>query len=160
MDTTQSDELRSLITVLELMAETELAIAELYNTCAHVCQEDAEFWSSIAQEEKKHADNIHRIKELILQKPECFQKGRAFNPVAIKTTISYIKNNIQRIKEGAIDKNKALFIARDIEQSLMEQKYGEIVKADDLEYRKLIEEILSQTSSHKNHFDKKIAEKK
>jgi len=160
MNIISSDELKSIVTMVQLMAETEITIAEFYDTCARVWKEDADFWKAIAHEERKHADNLYRMKNIILQKPERFEKGRIFNPAAIKTTISYIQNNRQKIEQGAIEKNKALFIARDIEQSLMEQKYPDILKTDDIEYRSLIEEIHSQTVSHKNHFDNKIAEKK
>ncbi len=160
MDIKTSDELQSIVKALQLMVEIELAMEEFYNTCAYTWKEDAEFWSSIADEEKKHAENITRMKEILLNKPDRFEKNRLFNPAAIKTTIDYIKDNTQKVRQGALKKDRAFFIARDIEQSLIEQKYSDVVKTDDFEYNSLIKETISQTLSHRNHFLKKIAEKK
>lgn len=152
----KSDELQSIVEILQLMVETELAIEEFYNTCARTWKEDAEFWSTIADEEKKHAENITRMKEILLIKPVHFEKNRPFNPAAIKTIINYIKDNTQKVKQGALEKSRAFFIARDIEQSLIEQRYGDTLKTDDIEYISLIKEVVSQTLSHRNHFLKKI----
>ncbi len=50
-----------------------------------------------------------------------------------------------------------LFIARDIERSLIEARYDEIVKTNDIEYQNLVKRIVSQTVVHKGMIDKKIA---
>jgi hypothetical protein len=51
-------------------------------------------------------------------------------------------------------------MAKDIEQSLLESHYAEIVKTNEMEYQALMKEILSQTYEHKNAIQKKIEELK
>jgi hypothetical protein len=155
-----SADLKGLFDVLKLMAENELAIAELYKTCALVWKEDSEFWLNLEKQEIKHANNINKMMEIISKKTEHFEKSYPFNIVAIKTIMSYVKNNIEKIREGKLPRINALSIARDIEQSLMENKYNEIVKTDDIEYQTLVKEIITETAAHKDHIDKIINEMK
>ncbi len=51
-------------------------------------------------------------------------------------------------------------MARDIEQSVLESNYAEIVKTADAEYNTLMKDILSQTYEHKKMIQEKIAEMK
>jgi len=153
-------DLESILDVLKDMAECELTLAEFYRTCAQIWEEDKEFWLNLERQENIHAQNIDRMAEIISKKHERFESYRPFNPGAIKTMISGIENNIRRLKSGEISKNNVLFIARDIEQSLIEAKYDEIVKTNDIEYQNLVKEIVSQTVVHKGMIEKKIAKVK
>ena len=150
-------DLESILDELKGMAECELTLAEFYRTCAQIWEEDKEFWLTLERQENIHAQNIDRMAEIISKKHERFESYRAFNPAAMKTMISGIENNIRRLKSGEISKNNVLFIARDIEQSLIEAKYHEIVKTNDIEYQNLVKKIVSQTVVHKGMIDKKIA---
>jgi len=47
-------------------------------------------------------------------------------------------------------------IARDIEQSFIEFRYGEILKSTDIEYNTLVQKIVKETAQHKMKIDKKI----
>jgi len=53
---------------------------------------------------------------------------------------------------------KTLFTARDIEHSIIESKYGEVVKTDDIEFRSLMGEVVSDTQSHLGWLNRKIKE--
>ena len=55
-------------------------------------------------------------------------------------------------------RRQALFILRDVEQSLLESKYTEILKTNDLEYNDLVKEIMAQTEGHKKMLSRKIEE--
>ncbi len=153
-------DLESILDVLKDMAECELTVAEFYRTCAQIWEEDKEFWLTLERQENIHAQNIDRMAEIISKEHECFESYRPFNPAAMKTMISGIENNIRRLKSGEISKNNVLFIARDIEQSLIEARYDEIVKTNDIEYQNLVKKIVTQTLDHKGIIDKKTAKVK
>jgi hypothetical protein len=51
-----------------------------------------------------------------------------------------------------------LFISRDIEQSILESRYGEIVKSSDVEFQSLMKEIESETLAHREFLNDKIKE--
>jgi len=53
-----------------------------------------------------------------------------------------------------------LFIARDLEQSVIESKYFEIAKGRDVEFQELAEELMIDTMAHRDELNKKINETK
>jgi hypothetical protein len=67
-----------------------------------------------------------------------------------------LKDNISRLTSSAFSCEKMLVMARDIEQSILESHYAEIVKTADPEYQALMKGILSQTYEHKKIIQEKI----
>ena len=51
-----------------------------------------------------------------------------------------------------------LFISRDIEQSILEKQYAEIVRSANIEFHSLINEIISDTLTHREFLNDKIKE--
>ena len=156
MDIMTSGDLKGILDVLSYLEKTENAIAEFYRTCSETWVNEREFWSSIEEEERKHAENIQKMSEIISKKPERFEKGRPFNIMAVQTVINGIQNNILKVKNGQLPRNNALFVARDNEQSFMEFRYNEIVKTEDVEYMTLVKEIVQDTGTHKSRIDTEI----
>ncbi|HOV89233.1 MAG TPA: hypothetical protein PKW07_00795 [Syntrophorhabdaceae bacterium] len=154
-----SGELSGIIEVLKKMAMFEMTIAELYSICANTWEEDAEFWLDIWRDEIRHAQFINRIIEIISKKPENFEKGRPFNVFGLETTINDINAKIQMIKNKEISNENILFIVKDYENGYLEDRYSEIVKTDDIEYKTLMQNIANETGRHKDKIIKKIQEK-
>lgn len=150
-------DLETIQQVLKLMGEAELAMAELYQTCADAWPEDNGFWKKLAAGECEHSANMRRMGEIIALKFDRFQLNRPINPVGIRTFISGIRSNIDRVKSGAIPKRNMLFIARDIENSILEIKYNELVRSDDVEFNTLIKRIVDETHSHLRMMGDQIA---
>ena len=148
----------NLISILKSMADFELATAELYRTCSQVWNLDKEFWVDMQQAELKHSKNINRMTDIVCSKPGDFTPGRVFTPAAVQTSIAGIKGNIQRLLKREIARKNMFFIARDIEQSMLERNYSEIVKTSDSEFKSLVNEILSDTVSHREQLNKRIRE--
>ncbi|MBI4633458.1 MAG: hypothetical protein HY742_06175 [Deltaproteobacteria bacterium] len=143
--------------ILETMEQHESILADFYAACAETWSEEGSFWLELAEAEKTHRENIRRMIAILQKKFPYFSLGRPFNLVALNTAIAGIKENIRRLKAGELNQAKALFLARDIEQSLLESKYAEIVTTNDLEYQTLLSDILTQTGMHKNMIQGKIA---
>lgn len=141
---------------LDMMAELEQILSEFYKCAGDLWEEDSEFWADLAQAEVSHAEHIRKMAGILNKKPQEFELGRPLNIAAINTAISGVKNNIQRLKKGELNKKQTLFISRDIEQSMLESKYTEILKTKDIECQQLISEIALQTEMHKNFLLKKI----
>jgi hypothetical protein len=152
-------DLKNILEALKLMKEHELVMAELYRTCSIVWLVDEVFWTDMEQAEMKHAQNIDRMVNIVLERSENFKLGHPFKLAAIQTSISGVKGNIERVKKREIHRNRIFFIARDIEQSILENKYFEILKTDDIEFQSFINEILLDTMAHQEGLDKKIEEK-
>jgi len=138
------------------MADFELAVADLYRMCSQVWLADKEFWADMEQAELKHAENIHKIGKTVLEKPELFELAHPMRFVALRTSISGIKWNMERIRKKDLSEKNMFFIARDLEQSALEAKYAEILKTDDSDSKSLINEVLSDTVAHRERLDEKI----
>lgn len=142
--------------VLESMMQHELALSDFYKQCADTWKEDQAIWESLAHAELRHAENLQKMLEIIIKKQDVFEVGRPFNLLAIHTAIAGVNDNLKRVKEGAVPREKLLILARDTEQSILESHYAEIVKTTDIEYQSLMKNILSQTYDHKMIIQKKI----
>lgn len=146
------------IKTMEMMAQLELEISELYKACGEVWCQEAELWSAIARAEVEHAKNITKMIQILKEKPQTFAIGRPITTIAINTAIAGVKTNVGRLRKGELTRRQALFILRDVEQSLLESKYTEILKTYDLEYNDLVKEIMAQTEGHKKMLSRKIEE--
>jgi len=149
-------DIEKIIKVLETMNQYELTLSDFYKQCAAIWTEDQVFWRNLAHAEAEHSENIQKIMEIISKKQERFELGRPFNPIALNTAMTGLKDNTRRLTSGAFSFEKTLIMARDIEQSILESHYTEIVKTADLEYQTLMKGILSQTYEHKKIIQEKI----
>jgi len=145
---------------LEMMAGLEMVISEFYKCAGDSWKEDREFWVDLAQAEVSHAEYIRKMSGILNKKPQEFESGRPLNVAVINMVISGVRNNIQRLKNGELNKKQTLFISHDTEQSILESKYTEILKTKDIEYQKLVSEIALQTETHKKLLVNKIEKAK
>jgi len=156
MDIHASGDLRNILDTLVHMKETERIVAEFYRLCSDTWPADLQFWTELCKEELEHENNIAMMYQIISDKPEHFEKGRPFNIFAVQTMITGVRNNIEKLKKGEIREDKAIMIARDIEQSFIEFRYSEIVKTADIEYNTLVQKIVKGTTQHKTKLDQKM----
>ncbi|MGV8058562.1 MAG: hypothetical protein AB2L12_11130 [Smithellaceae bacterium] len=152
--------LQNLMEVMKMMAVTEQLIADFYRTCAETWEEDRPFWMAIVSEEEKHASNIDKMARIISFKPERFEIGRPFNQTAIRTIMTGVEGHLKRLQEGMIPRDRLMVVARDIEASVIEKNYSEIVRTTDVEYLDLMNEITKETCDHKTSIEQRIQELK
>lgn len=62
-----------------------------------------------------------------------FKANRPFNPFSINTTKSALEDAISKMKAKKMSEGSPLALAVDFKKSLLEFRYGEIVKTDDIE---------------------------
>jgi hypothetical protein len=158
MDVKASGELSDILEVLRRMSMFEAKLAELYSTCASMWREDCQFWLDIWKDEISHALYIGNIIEIIARKPEIFEKGLPFNVSEVQTIVSSVMSIIEEIKKGEITKERLLLIASSLENGFIEDKYSEVVKTDDMEYKILMQKVVDDTRKHKDKITQKIKE--
>lgn len=145
---------------LNAMAELELVISELYKCAGERWEENMEFWSSLAEAEVSHAGDLRKMAAILNGKPQDFEMGRLIAVSTVHSVLTGVKNLIQRLKNGEFNQKALLFLARDLEQSILESKYTELLNTEDIEYQKRISEIVSQTEMHRQLLIRKIGEVK
>jgi len=141
---------------LNVMAEAEEAVGEFYQACANLPGEDRGFWLEMAGEEASHKKHIQKIGETISRKPEDFSLHRPFNAAATRMFLSFIRKSTADLEENKIPRERILFVARDIERSLLELSYFEIVKTTNPTYEKALKEIHAQTADHGSRLERRI----
>ena len=142
--------------ILNIMEQFEEAASEVYKSCGQAWSHDKEFWADMGEAEVKHAQNIKRMKELTSKRPEGFTVNPQFKSAAIKTAILGLRWHIHRLGKNEMSEEKMLYIARDLEQTILENSYKDIVRTTNSEFQSLIGEIVSDTVAHHGQLDKKI----
>ncbi len=155
----QSPALDRTLETLELMARAEETVQRLYATCAVLWKEDEEFWRGLAGEERRHAKHIRSMIAILTANPGRFQPGRPFSAMALKTFISGIEQDIDSVQQPNAPQLKALRLALDIEQAIIEAKFTEIVQTEDTGFRYLADEIVHDTAAHRRLVEGKITER-
>jgi len=149
-------EARKVQELMEAMVLLELEMAVFYENCAEVLGEDEALWRSLAATERLHAEAIRKMKELLESDPTQFQTGRPLNPVAVRTVIQGVRDNLQKLKNRELTPQKTLFLARDLERSILESQYAAIVKTNHPEYQKTLQKILADTRAHQEVLEQQI----
>ena len=70
--------------------------------------------------------------------------------------IDSTKQDVERMKNRELTREQLLIIARDIENSLIENKFYELVRSKNEEFLKLIKEIKQQTMVHKSQLEERL----
>jgi len=148
----------SISRTLDMMAELEQVISEFYMSAAERWPEDKEFWLALADAEVTHAGYLKNIKDILNRKPDNFEIGRPIAMSAVAEVMSGVRNLVKRVKNGEFNKKAILLLSRDLEQSVLESKYMEMLKSEESEYQRLISEIISQTEDHQQLLIKKIVD--
>lgn len=151
------EQLPGILALLETLSASETAVAELYGEFSRLWPEDALFWDHLVSQEREHALQLKSAGESVKTSPALFQVGRPIALAAIQTFIKGIHANLARTREGKMTRRSALFIARDIEQSILENRMHELLRSSDLDFRSLMDSIQQQTHQHSAAFREKIA---
>ncbi len=135
--------------VIELLAEHETMIGRLYKEYAQKFLHWKDFWSKLSAEERGHANWILKLRSKIKGGSVYFKEDR-FNKEAIKTSLKYLNNQLSQAQMQDISLIKALSIARDIENGLIEKKFFEIFEGDPIELKHVLLNLAAATREHYN----------
>ena len=139
--------------VIELLAEYEIMIGRLYKEYAQKFLNRKDFWSRLSAEEGGHANWILKLRSKIKEGSVYFKDDR-FNEGAIKTSLKYLNNQLSEAQTQDISLIKALSIARDIENGLIEKKVFEVFEGDPIELKHILLNLAAATREHYNRIEK------
>ena len=150
----------NILELLKAMEMYELWMAELYKAAGDFWEEDIEFFKGMESGEVKHFNFIKMMADIYKDNPDDFEIGRPIKVPAISSMIENIKSEVHRLKTGELSKPKFLYMARLLEETILERKYNEVLKTSIIEYQKLVKEIVADTYIHKNQLEDRIGELK
>jgi len=150
--------MKDLMDIMQAMINLELVLAKFYKSLALKWPEDGEFWEHIRKDEVTHAKNLKVLFDFIKKRPEEFSAGRSFNLTAIKSISAHIESTGEKVQAGEIKRDRIFAVAGDLERSLMESNYPEIVKSTNMEFQNAVSMIHNETVEHEKLIREKVKE--
>ncbi|MBU4268284.1 MAG: hypothetical protein KJ808_05495 [Acidobacteria bacterium] len=137
------------ISKIELIAEYEMAVMELYWVYSEKFPEHRTFWIDMADDERKNTEWVRSTIEQIKSGKIDYNRDR-FNIEAIRTSMNFIKTQIKEALDQPVSIRTALANAAGIEDSLAKKKFYEIIKDDNPEAKALYQKFLAENQRHRD----------
>jgi len=145
--------------IIDLLAENENAMAELYAGYAKKFLLFKDFWRQISEDEYSHAAWINTLRDKMKAKTVDFLPSR-FPADAIRQNIEYIKIKKKETLEGNISLLDALESSIHLERGMLERKFFEVFEDDSLELQIVLEALKFSTEQHLRNVKKRWQEEK
>jgi rubrerythrin len=133
--------------IISAMTKHELALAELYKAFGEQVVSMKDFWSRLAHEETQHAATLQRLAGNMVHKP-LYLNERKFNTAAVRTSLRFLEGKTNEIRRDGTTALKALGLALDQEQSMLENRYFEVFETDSPEIGKVFSMLRRETTRH------------
>lgn len=141
--------LEDVLEAAEIMVEAEKAVAKFYTACSEVFSSSERFWGGLAEEEIIHAEAIAKLAQLIRKKPYRFEPGDLLPLADLRGFVAKIYEKVGDVREGFLKEPGALLLAYQIENTVIESKYPEVVLTDDPNYAQILSNLVLRTRRHR-----------
>ena len=145
--------LESQIKMMDMLAASEEAISRLYAVYADKFSEHRDFWAGLSVEELDHARWIREVEDKMKDEISYFDWTRISGD-SIETFIDYVDGQAAKAKAKPVLASEAFFIANDIENSMIENKWFEACKGDSLTFQRLVFDLGQATARHREQLSK------
>ena len=133
--------------IFDELGAVELAAADMYRRFAASFPADRIFWQSLAEDEDSHAVLVAKLKAILLKNGAPFEIVGPGSAVLAAFRQS-VEQQSWRLQRGEISRRAALFIARDLERTVIERNFYGAVKSGKPEFRMVKEKIRRETEGH------------
>ena len=133
--------------IIELMAQNEEVFNKLYTVCANKYPEYKDFWLQIANEETNHASWLRDLKPQIEIGNLSFNEDR-FNLKAAFILFESAKQKLDEFNNQSMTIIEALRASLFMENSLLENKFFEVVETDQLPLKTVLFNLAESTKIH------------
>jgi len=140
------------ISKIELIAEYEAAVMELYWVYSEKFQEHKNFWIDMADDERRNVEWIRSTIEQIRANKIDYNRDR-FNIEAIRISMNFIKAQTQAALDKPVSMQTALANSASIEDSMAKKKFYEIIKDDNQEARLLYQKFSAENQKHRDRLN-------
>lgn len=142
---------------VDLMAQNERLIRDLYATFVKRFAEYRDFWETISEEEDFHGNSI----DLFIK--EAREGGvhidlKRFNKSAIEYYMDYIRRKTKEVEGAYFPLHKdALSLSLGIEQTLIEKNFFEVFETDNDALKNVLNLLRESTLDHIERIKKELA---
>lgn len=128
------------------MVRHEELVGELYGTFAEKFPDQRDLWSELSRDETGHANLIRRLCGKI-EKGLVNINARSFKTKAVETSLAYL-DILRDRAHGEMSRQMALSIALQIENSMLEMKFFEVLEVDETELSAVFRALNDGTIGH------------
>ncbi len=135
--------------MLAKLARHEGLLSELYGIYAQKVPGQREFWRRLSEDEAEHRHLVEQLGELA-ETGKFKVRGRRFTPQALDMALDYAQKQLKEARLARrIEEVTALSIARDMETSMVEQRWFEVFTGDSAEAKERLEKLERDTREHR-----------
>ena len=134
---------------IDLLAEYESAVMELYWVYSEKFPEHKDFWIDMADDERKIVEWIRSAIELIKANKIEYNRDR-FNIEAVRAAMNFIKQQIRETLDKPVTLQAAIAYASGIEDSMTKKRFYEMIKDDNQEARLLHQKFSTENQKHRD----------
>ncbi|ACZ62205.1 hypothetical protein [Dehalococcoides mccartyi] len=142
--------------IIQLMADNETLIGQLYRLYAQRFPAEKAFFLSIASEEDNHHDWIINIARQAAEQNSPL-KLKTFTTLAIKAYQNYMLQEMQPEKIKNLNLHQALSISLYIEKSLLEKHFLDVFKNGDPKLENITNSLVAATTEHAKRVQDKLS---
>ena len=133
---------------LGVLAAHEAAMADFYSALAARFPERTDLFSTLASAERDHARRITDFAALVSAGKVRADPSR-FPAAALFASLDYIREEVGRAEAPGMTLSEALFVAHELEETLIESRYYEVVEGDSAELKELVERLSRELAEHR-----------
>jgi hypothetical protein len=152
----QEEAVGELVQTIDAMSELEKTVGEFYKECAGFFQFDSQFWLNLSQEEALHSDVLAKLSQMIRRKPYEYEPGKLSSASALRTFISRIHSDHDRLKNGTLTTYNALLAAYQMETTMIEYGYTEVVKTTNSKCLEALQKLSAACVIHRGKIKTKM----
>ncbi len=134
-------------TIMEMLANHELALKELYQTYAERVPALKDLWLKLAADEQRHSDWLDAVTSKV-GPDKLLAPCRWPRPVAIESSLRYVQVQILRARQAEVTPLAALSIAKDLENALLEKEFFKVAEEVCPEVRVVLGRLVAATQKH------------
>jgi len=133
---------------LGVLAAHEAAMADFYSALAARFPERTDLFSTLASAERDHARRITDFAALVSAGTVRVDAGR-FPAAALLASLDSIREEVRWARAPTMTLSGALSVAQELEDTLIESRYYEVVEGDSAELKELVERLSRELAEHR-----------
>jgi hypothetical protein len=150
--------IKKVLSLFSTMEDCEKAMSEYYLACSVLTADHYEFCVGLSEEEKDHVTIIKMIKQIFIKSPASFKASGRFDTATLEDFCSRVKRETGKIESGSVTLKQALQASAELEGTLIETNYFEIITSENRKYLELAEKITSANNRHRESLLSKITD--
>lgn len=140
--------------IVELLAEAEETIGEIYLIFTREFTKEAEFWQKLANDELMHAQWVRMLLPRVLAGTITFKEDR-FGTDAYAQFSEHLQRQLRQVRTEPVTEAAALSIALDIETTLVEKCFYDVFESSEPESTRILQMLSRSSDAHQRSVNQK-----